>query len=61
MEVPRPTPVSPVRSVLRSAASRTLPRRSDYPRTRRVWAGDLLAGITVGIVALTRARELATH
>ncbi len=35
--------------------SRLLPRRSDYGRARRSWKHDLIAGITVGIVALPLA------
>ena len=36
---------------MRSAAS-LLPSAADYRDLRRTWRGDLLAGITVGIVAL---------
>ena len=32
-----------------------LPRRSDYAMVRRTWKGDLIAGLTVGIVALPLA------
>ena len=32
-----------------------LPRRSDYAGLRRSWRGDLLAGLTVGVVALPLA------
>jgi SulP family sulfate permease len=32
-----------------------LPRREDYASARRTWRGDLLAGLTVGIVALPLA------
>ena len=32
-----------------------LPRRSDYVGLRRSWRGDLLAGLTVGVVALPLA------
>jgi SulP family sulfate permease len=43
---------------MRRAAARALslfPARSDYTRLRRTWRGDLLAGLTVGIVALPLA------
>lgn len=36
-------------------AARSLPRRSDYADLRRTWKGDLLAGVTVGVVALPLA------
>ncbi|WGD37229.1 SulP family inorganic anion transporter [Lysinibacter sp. HNR] len=39
----------------RSGITRLLPSRSDYRRLRRSWRGDLLAGITVGVVALPLA------
>lgn len=41
----------------RSAASirRLLPHRGDYPGLRRSWRRDVLAGITVGVVALPLA------
>ncbi|MGN6503828.1 MAG: SulP family inorganic anion transporter, partial [Pseudolysinimonas sp.] len=32
-----------------------LPSPRDYGRVRRTWRGDLLAGVTVGIVALPLA------
>ena len=32
-----------------------LPSRSDYRDLRRTWRGDVLAGLTVGIVALPLA------
>lgn len=32
-----------------------MPSRSDYHATRRTWRGDLIAGVTVGIVALPLA------
>ena len=32
-----------------------LPRRADYAMLRRTWKGDLIAGLTVGIVALPLA------
>ncbi len=32
-----------------------LPRRADYAMVRRTWRGDLIAGLTVGIVALPLA------
>lgn len=34
---------------------RLLPAASDYRDLRRTWRGDLLAGLTVGIVALPLA------
>ncbi len=34
---------------------RTLPMRRDFPRTTRAWSSDLLAGLTVGVVALPLA------
>jgi sulfate permease, SulP family len=36
-------------------ASRLLPHRSDYAELPRSWRGDLLAGVTVGVVALPLA------
>ncbi|PFG33339.1 SulP family inorganic anion transporter [Sanguibacter antarcticus] len=36
-------------------AARTLPRRSDYAGLRRSWRGDLIAGVTVSVVALPLA------
>ncbi len=38
-----------------SPVLRLLPRRSDYAGLRRSWPGDLMAGVTVGIVALPLA------
>ncbi|MCM3662080.1 SulP family inorganic anion transporter [Georgenia satyanarayanai] len=43
------------RSALRHVASLTLPRRSDYTGLSRSWRGDLVAGVTVGVVALPLA------
>lgn len=43
------------RGALRHFASLTLPQRSDYDRLGRTWRGDLVAGVTVGIVALPLA------
>lgn len=40
---------------LRVLRSRVLPRRTDYAGLRRSWRGDLLAGLTVGVVALPLA------
>jgi sulfate permease, SulP family len=37
------------------ALSRLLPRRADYAGLRRSWKGDVLAGVTVGVVALPLA------
>ena len=34
---------------------RLLPRRADYAGIRRSWKGDVLAGVTVGVVALPLA------
>lgn len=35
--------------------ARVLPRRADYAGLRRSWRGDILAGITVGVIALPLA------
>ncbi|MCB0877776.1 MAG: SulP family inorganic anion transporter [Thermoleophilia bacterium] len=43
------------RSALRTIRSRTLPRPGDFPQSRRGWSIDLVAGLTVGIVALPLA------
>lgn len=40
---------------LRRFAARVLPRRSDYAGLSRSWRGDLVAGVTVGVVALPLA------
>ncbi|MFZ1063451.1 MAG: SulP family inorganic anion transporter [Acidimicrobiales bacterium] len=40
---------------LRNSLAKTVPRKSDYAGLRRSWRGDLLAGITVGVVALPLA------
>lgn len=40
---------------LRSSLARWLPTRDDFPRDARGWWGDLLAGLTVGVVALPLA------
>ena len=45
-------------SVLRTLLDRSLPRRSDYDGLRSSWRGDLLAGVTVGVVALPLALGL---
>src|SRR5690606_1720724 len=37
------------------AARALLPSRADYRETPRTWRGDLIAGVTVGIVALPLA------
>ena len=42
-------------STARAVLDRALPRRSDYAGLRRSWRGDVLAGITVGVVALPLA------
>jgi len=38
-----------------TAVARLLPRRSDYAGLRQSWRGDVLAGVTVGVVALPLA------
>lgn len=40
---------------VRTSARSLLPARTDYAHVRRTWRGDLLAGVTVGIVALPLA------
>ena len=40
---------------VRTSARSLLPARADYAHVRRTWRGDLLAGVTVGIVALPLA------
>ena len=45
----------PQRSRERPSGRRLLPQRSDYDGLRRSWPTDLVAGITVGIVALPLA------
>lgn len=40
---------------VRTSARSLLPARTDYAHVRRTWRGDLLAGLTVGIVALPLA------
>ncbi|MBN9214564.1 MAG: MFS transporter [Microbacterium sp. SCN 70-200] len=47
-------PTAPRRSALASLRA-LLPARADYAQLRRTWRGDLLAGLTVGIVALPLA------
>ena len=42
-------------SVLQTLAERTLPRRSDYAGLGSTWRADLLAGVTVAVVALPLA------
>lgn len=49
-----PTP-RPDRRALVAPLTRLLPRRSDYAGLRRSWKGDVLAGVTVGVVALPLA------
>jgi SulP family sulfate permease len=46
---------SPRRSRLRAATLALLPSAADYRLVRRTWRGDLIAGVTVGIVALPLA------
>ena len=43
------------RATMRLMARRTLPRRSDYSGLRTSWRADLLAGLTVAVVALPLA------
>lgn len=43
------------RNVVKTVASRILPRASDYRGIRRTWRFDLTAGVTVAIVALPLA------
>ncbi|HLS49317.1 MAG TPA: SulP family inorganic anion transporter [Actinomycetaceae bacterium] len=43
------------RGLARHLATLTLPQREDYDRLGRTWRGDLIAGVTVGIVALPLA------
>lgn len=43
------------RDAARRLARLTVPRRSDYAGLSRTWRGDLVAGVTVGIVALPLA------
>jgi len=53
-----PTPLAPRlswRSAGRYLASLTLPRRSDYTGLARSWRSDLMAGVTVAVVALPLA------
>lgn len=45
----------PRNATLGHLAARTLPRRSDYAGLRRSWRGDLVAGVTVSVVALPLA------
>lgn len=40
---------------VRNSIGRFLPNRSDYSAVRRSWRGDLVAGVTVGVVALPLA------
>ncbi|MPV35772.1 SulP family inorganic anion transporter [Georgenia subflava] len=49
------TPRFTWRGALRSAAHLALPRRSDYTELPSSWRKDLVAGVTVGIVALPLA------
>jgi sulfate permease, SulP family len=44
-----------VQSKMRTAVTAVLPRRSDYTGLSRTWRADLLAGVTVGVVALPLA------
>ena len=50
-----PASVSPRRSRLSAAILALLPSAADYRLARRTWRGDLIAGVTVGIVALPLA------
>ena len=42
-------------SLIQKFLNRALPRRSDYNGLRTSWRGDVLAGVTVGVVALPLA------
>jgi SulP family sulfate permease len=46
---------SSLRQAVATTAARTLPRREDFPADRRTWGADLVAGLTVGVVALPLA------
>ncbi|GAA2013657.1 SulP family inorganic anion transporter [Microbacterium ulmi] len=48
-------PAVPLRSRVGAYLAGLVPRASDYALTRRTWRADLLAGLTVGIVALPLA------
>lgn len=53
-----PTPLAPRpswRLAVPYLAAMTLPRKSDYAGLSRSWRGDLMAGLTVGVVALPLA------
>ena len=53
-----PTPLAPRpswRLAARYLAAMTLPRKSDYAGLSRSWRSDLMAGLTVGVVALPLA------
>ena len=59
---PRPTgslPRRPSPDGARRALARLLPGRSDYRGLRASWRGDVVAGITVGVVALPLALAFA--
>ncbi len=47
--------IGTVAKTLQSVRRTCLPRRSDYAGLTRTWRGDLIAGLTVGIVALPLA------
>ncbi len=51
---PGRTSVAQLRAVWRNVSG-LLPRRSDYAGLRRSWKGDVVAGMTVGVVALPLA------
>lgn len=46
---------STTQAVVAALRARALPRRSDYAGLRSSWRGDVVAGITVGVVALPLA------
>lgn len=48
-------PTTNFRTLLKKAADRTLPRKRDYAGLNRSWRTDMLAGLTVAIVALPLA------
>ncbi|MCK6212198.1 SulP family inorganic anion transporter [Georgenia sp. EYE_87] len=53
--IPASQPKFTWRAAARRLAALTLPRRSDYAELPRSWRHDLVAGVTVGIVALPLA------
>ena len=53
-------PTAPGRRGALAALRSLLPSRADYAQLPRTWRGDLLAGLTVGIVALPLGAVLAS-